>query len=126
MKLRIKGDSVRLRLTRSEVETFSAAGSVCDALAFGDSGRRFVYLLESSPDAVEITATFDGGVIRVLVPATMAADWAGTEKVGIESSDDHVPRILVEKDFVCLAPRRGEDETDMFPNPQETNCSPNI
>jgi hypothetical protein len=26
-------------------------------------------------------------------------------------------RILVEKDFACLAPREGEDESDMFPNP---------
>ena len=25
--------------------------------------------------------------------------------------------ILVEKDFACLAPREGEDESDMFPHP---------
>jgi len=32
--------------------------------------------------------------------------------------------ILVEKDFACLAPREGEDETDMYPNPKagEESC----
>jgi hypothetical protein len=27
-------------------------------------------------------------------------------------------KILVEKDFACLAPREGEDESDMFPHPK--------
>jgi hypothetical protein len=27
--------------------------------------------------------------------------------------------ILVEKDFACLTPREGEDESDMFPNPDD-------
>jgi hypothetical protein len=26
--------------------------------------------------------------------------------------------ILVEKDFACLAPREGEDESDMYPHPE--------
>ena len=32
--------------------------------------------------------------------------------------------ILVEKDFQCLAPREGEDESDMFPHPDgdSTTC----
>ena len=29
--------------------------------------------------------------------------------------------ILIEKDFACLAPRDGEDESDMFPNPTQGN-----
>jgi hypothetical protein len=27
-------------------------------------------------------------------------------------------RITLEKDFACLAPREGEDESDNFPHPQ--------
>ncbi|GIT14245.1 MAG: hypothetical protein CM1200mP36_00010 [Gammaproteobacteria bacterium] len=40
--------------------------------------------------------------------------------VGEQSLDDGGRlKILVEKDFVCLAPREGEeDEADMFPNPR--------
>ena len=33
--------------------------------------------------------------------------------------DGGVLNILVEKDFACLAPREGEDESDMFPHPLE-------
>jgi hypothetical protein len=29
-------------------------------------------------------------------------------------------QILVEKDFACLTPRKGEDDGDAFPNPNET------
>ena len=38
----------------------------------------------------------------------------------VETLDDgDLLKILVEKDFACLAPREGEDETDMYPHPQE-------
>ena len=52
----------------------------------------------------------------------MALAWALTEQVSMEGEqfldDGGKLTILVEKDFTCLAPREGEDESDMFPNPQ--------
>jgi hypothetical protein len=53
--------------------------------------------------------------------------WAESEKVSISSEqnldDGEQLRILVEKDFACLAPRDGEDESDMFPNPDADSGS---
>jgi hypothetical protein len=46
--------------------------------------------------------------------------WAESEQVSIRSDklldDGEELRILIEKDFQCLAPRE-EDESDMFPHP---------
>jgi hypothetical protein len=47
--------------------------------------------------------------------------WAASEQVSIEGEqtldDGEKLSILVEKDFACLAPRPGEDESDMYANP---------
>jgi hypothetical protein len=54
--------------------------------------------------------------------------WASSEQVSITGEQQHNNGdklvILVEKDFACLAPREGEDESDMFPHPQagEAEC----
>jgi hypothetical protein len=52
--------------------------------------------------------------------------WAASELVSIDGEqgldDGSVLRILVEKDFACLAPRAGEDESDMFPHPGSEPC----
>jgi hypothetical protein len=49
--------------------------------------------------------------------------WASTEQVSIAADESldggDFLKILVEKDFACLAPRDGEDEADMFPHPLE-------
>ena len=34
-------------------------------------------------------------------------------------NDGNSLKILVDKDFACLAPREGEDESDMIPHPLE-------
>jgi len=84
-------------------------------------GRRFSYALESSPASVNPAAFYSENEIRVRLPETVVLAWATTEQVSIEGEqildDGEKLSILVEKDFVCLAPRAGEDESDMFANP---------
>jgi hypothetical protein len=121
MKLRIRDNSIRLRLTRGEVDLLRANGLVEARTEFpGD--REFHYVLESSPASVAPGAFFSDRVITVRVPETTALAWASTEQVSIEGEqlldDGEKLTILVEKDFVCLAPREGEDESEMYPNPQ--------
>ncbi len=58
-----------------------------------------------------------------MLPESDVMQWASTEQVSItadETLDDgKLLKILVENDFTCLAPRDGEDDSDMFPHPQE-------
>lgn len=84
------------------------------------------YTLESSPASVHPTAVFADNEIRVRLPEDDVRQWATTEQVSISGEQllDNGQQlvILVEKDFACLAPREGEDESDMFPHPEESGA----
>ena len=121
MKLRVLDNSIRLRLTRTEVEAVNDGGLVKGRVYFAGSNT-FDYVLESSPATVQPEAHISNNVLTVRVPLADIREWASSEQVSIQSDQllddgDHL-KILVEKDFQCLAPREGEDETDMFPHPQ--------
>ena len=99
----------------------SAEGLVRGRVRFAGSNT-FDYILESSPATVRPEAHISNNVLTVRVPTMDIAQWADSDKVSIEAEqvlDDGEPlRILVEKDFHCLSPRDGEDETDMYPHPE--------
>jgi hypothetical protein len=120
LKLRVLDNSIRLRLTRGEVETVSTEGLVKGRVRFAGSNT-FDYVLESSPATVRPEAHLSNNVLTVRVPVMDIRNWADSDRVSIDSEqildDGERLRILVEKDFQCLAPREGEDESDMFPHP---------
>ena len=119
MKLRIKGNSIRLRLTQTDVSKFITDGKLVETVEFGNAPvPKFCYELLFSENAENVCAEFNNGTISVLVPKNTAEDWANGEKVGIESDENSKLKILIEKDFACLAPRKGEDESDNFPHPK--------
>ena len=120
MKLRIKGDTIRLRLTQSEVAAVADGDVVLETTSLS---QPFTYALETSGET--IGAAFEGGRMTVNIPLAVAARWAGTEEVSLRGREGGV-EILVEKDFACLVPREGEDSSDAFPNPQaESLAKPN-
>jgi len=120
MKLRTKDNSVRLRLTRREVDVLRQRGIVEAQTGF-PGGRELKYRVESSPASVSPAAFFSDNAVTVRLPETTVLAWATTEQVSMPGEqvldDGAVLKILVEKDFACLAPREGEDESDMFPHP---------
>jgi hypothetical protein len=120
LKLRIRDNSIRLRLTQSEVNQVRDSGLVRGGVRFS-GGNSFDYLLESSPATVKLEAHISSNVMSVRVPEADIRAWADSDQVSIASSqsldDGAALKILIEKDFACLAPRDGEDESDMFPNP---------
>jgi len=121
VKLRVRDSSIRLRLTRSEVELVRADGLVRGRVPF-DGRNSFDYVLESSPATVKPEAHISNNVLTVRIPEAEILSWANSEEVSISASQildggDQLS-ILVEKDFVCLTPREGEDETDMYPHPE--------
>ena len=121
MKLRIRGDSIRIRVSQGELREFAERGQVRDTVHFG-GGVGLSYALESDSRAREPRARFADGTIAVVLPAAVAQRWAGSNQVSIEGEqaiDGPEPlRILIEKDFACLQPRPHEDDSDMFPNPE--------
>jgi hypothetical protein len=120
MKLRTLDNSIRLRLTRAEVELAATDGIVKSSVSFPENAA-LVYILESSPANVSTSAFFSGGELTVRLPESDVREWASSERVSIAAEqileNGQVLHILVEKDFACLAPREGEDASEMFPNP---------
>jgi hypothetical protein len=120
MKLRIRGDSLRLRLTRSEVSELMAGKAVIERMRLGP-GAVFEYRLATDAGTAAPRADLDKGALVVRLPVQTASDWANSETVGIEARQangaDQGLLILVEKDFPCLAPRPHEDDSDAFARP---------
>jgi hypothetical protein len=129
MKLRLRGDSIRLRLGQSEVQQMRDQGLVEESITFDIFGKqRLIYALYADPDSPAITASFEDGRIVVRVPTALVRRWAETDLVGIESAqsgkDGHSLKILIEKDFQCVD-NTNESQEDAFPNPQATSaCGP--
>jgi hypothetical protein len=114
MKLRFHTNSLRLRLSQSEVVQLGETGRVAESIEF-PAGHRLTYAVELQ-DSAEIAASFDGERIAVAVPAELGRSWIQSEQVGIENPNAS-PRILIEKDFQCLHQESGGDQADAFPNP---------
>jgi len=120
MKLRIKGDSLRIRVTQGELQDFVTRGRVEDSIHFGGS-RALAYRLTVDPEASQLTAQFERDVIEVRVPAKAAREWSDTNLVTLANTQSQGGvdlQIFVEKDFACLQPREGEDESDHFAHPK--------
>jgi hypothetical protein len=113
MKLRIKGNLIRLRLERPEIEQLGKDGTVSASISFGNND--LVYQVERH-EGKEGACTFDGSAIRVLLPEKDVSLLTDTEEIGLKYQQNELT-ILVEKDFQCLHKRPGEDEAQMFDNP---------
>jgi hypothetical protein len=119
MKLRIKGSSLRLRLTQSEVRELEAGGEVSEQVQFG-GGNTLTYRLATDPSSGRISAAYGNGLIDIRVPRSTAVTWCQTDQVTLSHSEPVKGgelRVVIEKDWNCLAPRSEEDESDSFPHP---------
>src|SRR5581483_5396465 len=116
MKLRIKGSSLRLRLTQFEVRHLESQGEVTELVPFA-SGAKLAYRVRTDSQNREISATYVDNVIDVRIPREMALTWAHTDQVTLSQTEAVTGgelRIVIEKDWNCLAPRSDEDESDQF------------
>ena len=118
MKLRIYDDSIRLRLTQSEVAQI-ARGVTVESVCRFPGGTTLTYALIVA-DTPAVDARFAVTRIEVVLPRHDAIEWATGTDVSLRSQqrDEGFLDILVEKDFACLEPRDADDDTDRYPNPQ--------
>lgn len=126
MKLRILDNSIRLRLSQTEVRSIGTDGIVSGRTAFA-GGATFDYVLESSPSTLATEATIVANVLTVRVPQDFIGQWTGSDQVSIKARQQldrgEALSILIEKDFACLEPREGEDESDLFVHPEADRSS---
>ncbi|MDL5513802.1 hypothetical protein QSE00_18415 [Arenibacter sp. M-2] len=122
MKIRIQGNSVRYRLTRSEVASLKKDGYYREQTAF--DGKNFTYAVAAKENITDLEAEFQENTITLFVPKNDSLKWPDNERVGYENKmilkDGQVLNLLLEKDFVCLDERL-EDQSDNYPNPAATS-----
>ena len=125
MKLRIRGNSLRLRLRQGEVRRLVDEGMVEERTEFGPGSSPLVYALRAD-DVPCVAAVFEAGRIVVTVPRRAARRWASSDQVGVEGSqsagEGGTLRILVEKDFECSDAPADESQDGAYPNPRGKRC----
>jgi hypothetical protein len=123
MKIRLRGNSIRYRLDKTDIELLETTGKVESITHIGAGTLHFCVRGKEITDPV-IKLEHDG--VHLLVPTTRLTDWYATDQVGFElvlpNTDGSELKILVEKDFKCLT-ERNEDESQSFDNPMAgQNC----
>jgi hypothetical protein len=125
MKLRIKGDSLRLRLGPQEIVRLIDEGRIEETIHFGaEAAARLTYALELTPERRELTLRYAPAQVTVLLGRDQASEWAHGDGVGIEgevAAGENTLTLLVEKDFACID-RADNEKEDTFPNPKAGVC----
>jgi hypothetical protein len=127
MKLRIKGNSLRLRISRSEVARLLARDCLEETIHFApQASAKFTYTLQQESSVSAPTVQYAENRVAILIPADQANTWGVTDQVGIAENISLGAfgslALLIEKDFACLD-RSEEDNQDTFANPNAgVNC----
>lgn len=121
MKLRTNHNSIRIRLSQSNIKQFATEGKITESVNFSlDPNNTFYYSLVTYPNE-KVSVQFINNHLTVFVPDALAQQWTTTERVGFHENLDIANNqqlfVLIEKDFQCLDDRPYEDEADNFPNP---------
>jgi hypothetical protein len=121
MKLRIKGNSLRLRVSRSELIRFLSPSRIEETIHFAPGSEAMLtYALESAPLNTEATVRYSPHELTVTISEEQARIWSEAREVGIYTTVDigaeGLLEVVIEKDFACID-RSDEDNTDTFVNP---------
>lgn len=101
MKLRIRGQQLRIRTDPEEMRALAAGRCIEDRIQLAPD-RALIYRLSIAHGAQAIAVGFDGNVIDVRLPEEPAKRWCSTDLVGLSGTQ---PRgagkleVSVEKDF---------------------------
>ena len=119
MKIRIKGNSIRFRLTRTEVGTLALHGYLEEKTEF--AANEFIYAIETRNDIKELSAEMVGNKLSMFVSEQMAKEWATNAIVGydhtVNTGASKSLFLLLEKDFKCIDGKEAEEEPDTYDNP---------
>lgn len=118
MKLRLKDNTVRVRINQSELRGLINSGWIESRTDFAP-GQSLIYRLLACEDDV-VSARMDACAIQIEIPRTRLLHWAATPDLSL-SAENFWPggsvQVLIEKDLGCAKPRPGEDPAEAFPAP---------
>lgn len=123
MKIRLRGNSIRYRLDKIDMELLETVGKIDSITHIGAGTLHFVIRGKDIPAPI---AKLEHDGVHLLIPITQLQLWISSGEVGfslnIANEDGSTLAILVEKDFKCLTDR-DEDDSQSFDNPMASkNC----
>ncbi len=122
MKLRIQGNSLRLRVTPSEMSRLLENRRIEETIYFAPlENARLTYAIEHSRGDSSIALRWAPQEVVVVIPSDMARSWARSADAGLYAALDTphgVLELAVEKDFACLDKSDAEN-VDTYPNPRQ-------
>lgn len=115
MKIRIRGNSIRYRLDKADIDVLKEKGKVEEETRIGSFSLHFC-VRTGDKQRVKL----EGSGVHLSITTERAQTWMDTDLVGFEfqqqNPDNSVLKILIEKDFKCLTERE-EDDSNAFENP---------
>jgi len=125
MKLRIRGNSLRLRISQTEMQRLLTDGAIADTICFGSApDARLTYVLTHRAAEDELGVEYRQQTVSVVLSTRAATAWAQGDEVGVYGSAATANgplEVMVEKDYACLDGNDPVDQ-DAFPNPQAGVC----
>ncbi len=123
MKLRLKENTIRIRLSMPEVEKLIGAGQIASKTVFPGMNALVTQIHLGGGEIP--TISFENERITIDLPEKSARGWPDSDQVGFQWSlplkDGSQLFLLIEKDFRCLTERPGEDESALYPNPKQAH-----
>lgn len=121
MKIRIKGNTIRYRLDKKDIQQLQEHHKVEETTIIGAGSLHFCIKAKASSAGAAIK--LEPTAVHLSLPEEQVKQWTNTEQVGftidLPNADGSVLNILVEKDFKCLT-ERDEDQSYAFDNPAES------
>jgi hypothetical protein len=121
MKLRILGNSMRLRVTRSELQRLQAGETIEECVRFSMApGASLTYALAVAPGEAAVGVQYSPQRVAIVLNGSQLQAWCQEDQVGIYTSVENGSpeglKLVIEKDFACLD-RSHPTNADAFPNP---------
>ena len=123
MKLRIRGNQVRIRIQQKELALLHSNGVLEDKTEFPEGV--LLCRVRTSDRVNRLEAHFENSCVELIVPIELVNGWYASDEVSL-TGETQTLKLLLEKDFYCLKSRSvwKEDESDAFPNPH-SSCGEN-
>ncbi|MFZ1528791.1 MAG: hypothetical protein WAT19_08575 [Ferruginibacter sp.] len=118
MKLRLKGNAVRLRLTKADIKELKEQGVIREHSHIADAV--FTYELQQKVMEANLSASVQNNTVTVFINERSFRQLTATDTVGVSyiQQNENAPDLflLVEKDFKCLD-ESPESQEDMYEHP---------
>jgi hypothetical protein len=121
MKIRIKDNSIRYRLTKTEVKQLCTQYFITSQTVL--ASNTLTYNIQVQDNIENLSADFVANTITLFFPKVDADAWYENEIIThqhtIKTINGSLLKLVLEKDFVCLD-HSDEDQSDNYANPNKT------